>query len=176
RAAERKLLRRSEVLRRTLAGNRQQRAKAVADALQAPGIEVVFGERAERVVTRGPDVESEHAGRRDAEFAARSSERIGIETAAEGSVAEVAHQAILPVADLALFQRALRLDAVDELLVFVGELQDDVGVARAHDRMEEEGRFHLALAVRIQAGEILCQAIFEFRPAHAEARAPVAQR
>src|SRR3954467_5509680 len=129
RAAEREFLRGREVLRGALSRKRGQHADVVRYALQTPRIDVVFAPAPERLVARGTLVERQHAARLDAGFAVRPGEGVGVQSSAEEGVAEVADDADLQVADVAHFDRVLRLDAVDELLVFVGKLDDQVRVA-----------------------------------------------
>src|SRR5216684_3805880 len=94
----------------------------------------------------GVEVRRLCGNRTDAEIAPSVSQRVCVQATAADCIAEVAHYARLRRADVALLEGRRVTSAVDELLVFIPEVENQVGVPRADDRMESVDAFHLALA------------------------------
>src|SRR3954465_10609968 len=176
-AAQRELFCGSQILGRFLTGERNEHIGAIRQALQPAGIHVVLREVTVGVMPRCL-VRLQHRGRCDTKIAIGDRGCVGVQAAAEQSVAEIADYARLGVADLPLLERTGRRIAgdIDELLVLVGELRDEIRVARAQDRMEGVDALHFSFAAGAQVREVLGEPVFEFRVAGAGARAVIADR
>ena len=118
----------------------------------------------------------EHRALVDDGVALGDGEGVGVQAAAQGTVAEVADHAELGGIDVAVDVGSRGVDAVVQALGFKGDLRDQVGAAGTDERVEAVDRVHRADAVRQRGGEVLAELVMERRVAGADARAPVADR
>src|SRR3954471_17686981 len=167
-AAQRDLFRGGEVLVGPLRGVGEKQVELVAEPLEAAEIDVELAEVPRRL---GPAarrlVDCEDRLGLDLELARGHRHGVRVESPRHQPVAEVAHDAELAVGDRLVRHHAdgcargaVALPVL-EVLAFRRGLDEQVGVARAQDRVQRVDRIHLAIAVSVERRKVLAEAVAE---------------